>query len=273
MNISICDRNGLYEYLKEHGYYGLDVAFDSFSKRDFILSDEYSNYIMEKYKRISAAGLKVCQTHLSYDTGEDGTVKKFEENVLPALSKEIELTKALNCKVCVLHLSIRENKEVSQKYNIQRLSRLIPVAEKHGVILAIENTYNGESYGDSYISSYEDFMFYMDYFKTPSLGVCLDTGHAVIRKENPVELFKKLEKYIVALHLHTTTENYDLHAIPFTLPYGEKIDWYELYKVISESEYQGTLNFELRPSSKLNDAAKKAYYLLAYETVKTIMNG
>lgn len=101
---------------------------------------------MEKYNRISAAGLKVCQTHLSYDTGEDGTVKKFEENVLPALGKEIELTKAFNCKVCVLHLSIRENKEVSQKYNIQRLSRLIPVAEKHGVILVIENTYNGESY-------------------------------------------------------------------------------------------------------------------------------
>ena len=79
-----------------------------------------------------------------YILGEE--VKKFEEDVLPALSKEIELTKALNCKVCVLHLSIRENKEVSQKYNIQRLSRLIPVAEKHGVILAIENTYNGESY-------------------------------------------------------------------------------------------------------------------------------
>ena len=159
------------------------------------------------------------------------------------------------------------------KYNIQRLLRLIPVAEKHGVVLAIENTYNGESYGDSYISSYEDFMFYMDYFKSPSLGICLDTGHAIIRKENPLELFRRLKKHIVALHLHTTTENYDLHAIPFTLPYGEKIDWYELIKEIADSEYQGTLNFELRPNSKLNDAAKKAYYLLAYETVKTIMNG
>ena len=192
---------------------------------------------------------------------------------MPLLSKQIEMTKVLNCKVCVLHLSIRKNREESQKYNIYRLSKLIPVAEKHGVIIAIENTYNGESYGESYLSSYEDFMFYMDYFKSPSLGICLDTGHAVVRKQNPVELFRKLKKYIVALHLHTTTENYDLHAIPFTLPYGEKIDWFELYNEIAESEYPGTLNFELRPVSKLSEAAKKAYYLLAMETVKTIMNG
>lgn len=273
MNISICDRNGFYKELKEIGYYGLDFAFDSFFKREFILSDEYFDFIMEKYKRISDEGLKVCQTHLTYYSGENGTYKEFEESMIPMLIKEIELTKVLNCKVCVLHLYIGQNREVSHTCNIQLLSKLIPVAEKNGIILAIENTYDGESYGDSYICTYEDFVFYMDYFKTPSLGICLDTGHAVIRKEDPVELFKKLKKHIVALHLHTTTENIDMHAIPFTLPYGEKIDWYELYKEISDSEYPGTFNLELRPSSELNDTAKKAYYLLAYETVKTIMNG
>ena len=273
VNISISDRKCLYEYLKELGYYGLDVPFASGSELDVVLSDEYYNQYVERYKKISDAGLKVCQTHLSYDTKEDGMFERFDEHAFHVLSKQIELTKVLNCKVCVLHLSIRQSREESNKYNVYRLSKLLPVAEKHGVTIAIENTYNGESYGESYISSYEDFMFYMDYFKSPSLGICLDTGHAVVRNQNPVELFKKLEKYIVALHLHTTTENYDLHAIPFTPPYGEKIDRFELYKVISNSSYSGTLNFELRPSMKLSEEAKKAYYLLAMETVKTIMNG
>lgn len=274
MNISISDRNCLYEYLKELGYYGLDVPFESCSKRDFILSDDYYDHIAEKYKRITDSGLKVCQTHLAYDTGEDGAYEWFDEFVFPVLSKQIEMTKVLNCKVCVLHLRVRDNREESYKYNTYRISKLLPVAEKNGVIIAIENTYSGgEAYEESYISSYEDFMYYMDYFKSPSLGICLDTGHAVIRKQNPLELFRKLKKYIVAMHLHTTTENYDLHAMPFTLPYGEKIDWFELYKEISESEYPGTLNFELRPSLELSEAAKKAYYLLAIETAKTIMNG
>ena len=78
MNVSISDRNCLYEYLKELGYYGLDVPFGSSSERDFILSDKYYDYIAEKYKRITDAGLKVCQTHLSYDIGEDGTCERFD---------------------------------------------------------------------------------------------------------------------------------------------------------------------------------------------------
>ena len=44
-----------------------------------------------------------------------------------------------------------------------------------------------------------------------------------------------------------------------------------LYREIMTSEYRGTFNLELKPPSKLNDKAKKAYYLLAYETARTIM--
>ena len=272
MNISICDRNDFYPYLKEIGYYGLDVSFDSFAKRDFILSEEYFDFIADKYERITAAGLSVCQTHLTYYLGRDDiTYQEFEESMLPVVIKEIELTKMLDCKVCVMHPYIGKNKTHSRECNILFLSKLLPFAIKHNVVLAIENTYAGESYGDSYISTYEDFMFYIDHFKTPSLGICLDTGHAVIRKQNPVELFKKLKKYIVALHLHTTTENIDMHAIPYTIPYGEKIEWVALYREIKASEYRGTFNLELKPSSKLSDEAKKAYYLLAYETARTIM--
>lgn len=271
MNISISDKDCFYEYLKELGFYGLDVPFDSFSKRDFILSDEYYGFIMEKYKKITEAGLVVAQTHLTYYLGENGGYTEFEESMLPILVKEIGLTKELNCKVCVLHLYIGENLEESRKANVQLISKLLPVAEENNVTIAIENTYNGECYGDSYIDTYENFMFYMDYFKNPNLGICLDSGHAIIRKQDPVELFKKLEKYIVALHLHTTTENIDMHAIPLTLPYGEKIRWNEFYKLIEASSYKGTFNLELRPSSRLNDKAKKAYYMLAYETVQTII--
>ena len=275
MDISICDKNIFYAYLNEIGYCGLDVPFENFDKKDFILSDEYTEYIVQKSKTISAAGLKVCQTHLTYYPGHikpigNGTYEEFEDYMFPVLAKEIELTKLMDCKVCVLHPYFERDKNGSRSGNIKLISKLLPVAEECGVILAIENIY-GDQYSDAHISTYEDFMFYMDYFKSPYVGICLDVGHSIILKQNPVELFKKLKNYIAALHLHTTVENVDLHAIPYTTSYCEKIDWVELYQEINSSEYAGTLNFELRPPIQLSDEAKKAYYLFAYKTAKTIM--
>lgn len=275
MEISIYDENNFYTYLNEIGYSGLDVSFEDFDKKDFILSDEYTDFILEKSKKILDAGLKVCQTHLTYYPGHlepigNGTYEEFEDYMLPILVKEIKLTKLMNCKVCVIHPYFESNKIGSRSGNIKLISKLLPVAEECGVILAIENIY-GNKYADAHISTYEDFMFYMDYFKSSFVGICLDTGHSIILKQNPVELFKKLKDYVVALHLHTTVENIDLHAIPYTMSYGEKIDWVELYKEIINSEYSGTFNFELIPPLKISDEAKKAYYLFAYKTAKTIM--
>lgn len=275
MDISICDNNVLYPYLNEIGYCGLDVPFEAFDKKDFILRDEYTDFILKKSRRISSAGLKVCQTHLTYYPGHikpigNGTYEKFEDYMLPIFLKEIKLTKLMNCKVCVIHPYFENDKIGSRSGNIKLLSKLLPVAEEYGVILAIENVY-GNKYSDAHISTYEDFMFYMDCFKSPFLGICLDTGHAVILKQNPVELFKKLKDRIAALHLHTTAGNVDLHSIPYMTSYCENIDWIELYKEIINSEYSGTFNLELRPPQKLSNEAKKAYYLLAYKTAKTIM--
>ena len=106
MNISISDKDCFYEYLKELGFYGLDVPFDSFSKRDFILSDEYYDFIMEKYKQITEAGLVVAQTHLTYYLGENGGYTEFEESMLPILVKEIGLTKITIKPICQRVISI-----------------------------------------------------------------------------------------------------------------------------------------------------------------------
>lgn len=274
MNISISDKNNFYTYLSEIGYYGLDVPFEDFDKKEYILSDEYTDYITKKAESIANAGLKVCQTHLTYYPGHlkplgNGTYEEFEDYMLPILIREIELAKLMNCKVCVLHPYFEADKTASRLGNIKLLSKLLSAAKECGVIVAMENIY-GDDYIDAHISTYEDFMFYMDHFKDPSLGICLDTGHAIILKQNPVDLFKKLKKYIVGLHLHTTIDTIDLHAIPYTVPYGEP-NWKELYNEMINSEYPGTLNFELTPHRNLSDEAKKAYYLLAYKTAKTIM--
>lgn len=276
MEISISDKGIFYPYLKEIGYCGLDVSFGSFDKKEWILSEEYTNHIRQKFQSITDAGLMVCQTHLTYYPGHipplgNGSYQDFEEYMLPMLIKEIELTALMHCGVTVLHPYFEKDKAATRQGNIQLLSKLLPFAKKHKVILAIENIF-AFNHNDAHLSTPEDWMFYIDHFQSPYLGICLDTGHAVILKQNPVALFRELKDHIVALHLHTATANIDMHAVPYTTSYGEQIDWDALYQEIMTSPYSGTFNLELGPSSKVSDAAKKAYYLFAYETAKTIID-
>ena len=86
MKISISDKNNFYPYLNEVGYYGLDVPFEDFDKKEFILSDEYTDIIAKKAESIADAGLKVCQTHLTYYPGHlkpigNGSYEEFEERL------------------------------------------------------------------------------------------------------------------------------------------------------------------------------------------------
>ncbi len=275
MNISIIDKRRFYEYLKELGYHGLDVSFDYFTAKEHMLSAAYTDEIQARYQKITDSGLTVCQTHLSYFSGTmipigDGTYAAFEDYMLPLLKRQIELTAQMNCKVCVLHPYFEEDREKTLAGNLQLISKLLPVAEQNKVVLAIENVYLGY-FREAHISTTEDFMFYIDHFKNPYLGICLDTGHTIVLKQNPVAMFRELKDHIAALHLHTTWDGTDMHMLPYAMGCYEKIDWNAFYQEMLHSNYSGTFNLEVSPDDKLSDEAKKAYYLLAYETVKSIM--
>ena len=275
MNISIKANEKFYKDLKEIGFYGIDFPFGAFSDREKLLSKEFEDSIAEKSEKIKSYGLKVCQTHLTYYPGHlepigDGTYKAFEEYMLPIFEKQLELTKKLGCDTAVIHLYFEKDREKSRAGNIELLKKLLIVAEKNGVALAIENIY-GPNYSDAHLSTKDDLLYYINYFKNPHLGICLDTGHAVIRGENPVFLLKSLYKHIVALHIHTTVPNMDLHAVPYCVSYGEQIDWEEFVNILKDNGYKKSFNLEIVCPSRFNDKAFLNFYRFAYEAVKSII--
>ena len=275
MKIAIRDNEKFYSFFSETGFYGIDVEFEDYRKKDYILSNDYTRAIEEKRKIIEGAGLKICQTHLTYYPGHlppigNGTYQDYEAYMLKILKKEIQLTNVLGCKVCAIHLYFEEDKEKSRDGNIALLSNLLPVAEKYNVVIAIENIY-AKNYCDAHLSDSDDLLFYIDYFKNENLKICFDTGHAIICGQNPVEMFKKIKKHVAALHLHTTVKNIDLHSLPYCISYGEIINWDELYKEIVNSGYRGAFNMEVEPPDKIGLSGEKAYYLLAYEIAKNIV--
>ena len=275
MNISIKANEKFYKDLKEIGFYGVDVPFGDFSDRENLLSKEFEDLIAEKYQKIKSYGLKVCQTHLTYYPGHlapigDGTYKSSEDYMLPIFEKQIELTKNLSCDTAVIHLYFEKDREKSRAGNIELLKKLLIVAEENGVTIAIENIY-GPDYSDAHLSTKDDLLYYINYFNNPYLGICLDTGHAVIRGENPVLLLKSLYNHIAALHIHTTVPNMDLHAVPYCVSYGERIDWEEFVEILKDNGYKKSFNLEIVCPGRFSDKAILNFYGFAYEATRSII--
>lgn len=278
MNISAEFNGGKnYDYMfgkmKEIGYYGLDMSVGA----ENILSDEFTKTIREKYKSIKNHGLEVCQTHLAYHPGHlphigDGTYKAYEEVMLPKFIRGIELSGELNARTAVIHLYDHETREESRKGNIELISKLIPHLEKNNVILSIENIFgDGDNTSDIYLSTAEDLLYYTDYFESPYVGACLDTGHALLRGQNPVEMLKKISNNLTALHINTNSGDHDLHCVPYCVSYMESVDWEEFVKVLKTIDYKGSFNMELNVPAKLNDKARLAFFTMAYEVANDLL--
>ena len=269
MKASISVRNGitLCPFIAAAGFESIDFGFDSFNNRDEILMDDYANKILENYELIKQYGLSVSQVHLTYYPGHykpigNGTYEAFEEQILPILIKELEITSKINCDRAVIHLYFEDDINNSRRGNIALISKLLPYLEKYKITLCIEDIY-GPSSSPVHLSTVEELLFYTDYFNSDYVGICLDTGHAMILGQDPIAMAEALGSKIKALHVHTTYDIRDRHLLP--LSEGNKVDWYKFYKILSNSKYSGTFNFEAHCPKESDDKQKEEFYKTAYQ--------
>lgn len=257
------------------GYAGFDYSFPAAQSNAYILSDEHTQGIERLKRDTHAHGIRVCQTHLTYPFGtvfEQGNYEEYEEYMLPLLIREIELTAASDCTTAVLHpYYCEQDRENTRQGNIRLISKLLPTLEKTGVVLSLENIY-GPSYHDVGLTTAEDLLYYVEYFDSPYVGVCLDTGHAVTLGQDPVKMLQLIGNRLTALHVHTTIPGRDLHAIPYCVNYYEQIDWDAFWSTLCSTDYKGTFNLEVKPLHKMCKDGVQTYYRLAYEVVQGIMN-
>ena len=274
MLISIKDprEDELFPELKRIGYDGIDVKLSVWENRELILSREFEASIMEKYQRAYDAGLKVCQTHLTYYPGHlpplgDGSYEAFEEYMLPIFVRGIELTAKMNCGVAVIHLYFEESKEKSRAGNLKLIEKLLPVLKKNNVILAMENIY-GPKYGEANLSCAEDMLYYTEHFKSEHLGVCLDTGHAVTRGQDPVDMLIKLGSSVKALHVHSNFKGADLHLPPTMI---NNVDFKKFCEVLREIGFTGAFNMEISPPKTMDPNTRILFYAMSNGIAKGLL--
>ena len=116
------------------------------------------------------------------------------------------------------------------------IRKMIPLAEKLKVIIAVEEVWN------KFLLSPLEFARYVDEFQSPWVRAYFDVGNVVIHAY-PQDWIRTLGKRIVKLHIKDFTFK-DRTARFVNLREGE-IDWPEVHKALQEIGYSGSATVEL----------------------------
>jgi len=277
MNITVkdCDPQ-YYEGLKEMGYHGLDFSFGSYSQRDMLLSPEYAKQVLAKKAAMDRAGLELSQVHITYRSSGNlpeggGNYEDYEAYLLPLYQHQLRQTMELGCHVAVFHPYYELGREENtRRGNLILFEKLMPLLEEGQIVLALENIY-GPRCSHAYHSTAEDLLYYTERFDSPNLGICLDSGHAVLREQDPVEMLKAVAHRLKAVHLHTVLPGVDLHTVPYFTGPLEKIDWKTFGAELKKTPYTGPFNMELKAPAALSREAALLYYRTAVTVARDIL--
>jgi sugar phosphate isomerase/epimerase len=137
------------------------------------------------------------------------------KEIVRAHREFIEISAAMGSLTYTVHLGDDQAGQTRQEMQGRArkcIDELLPVAENTGTKIAMENmiSYDHSEYLAALAAEYDN----------PSLGLCLDTGHAHV-KEGLKKAVDNMAPYLVTCHLHDNDGNGDQHYPPTR----GSIDW------------------------------------------------
>jgi len=128
--------------------------------------------------------------------------------------------------------------EEAWKNSTARIKELLPVAEKAGVIIAVENVWN------KFLLSPMEMARYVDQFQSPWLKTYLDLGNMALFGF-PQDWIRTLGKKRIA-KLHLKDFAFKQRVAEFKDLREGEIDWKEVHAALLEISYEGLATVELR---------------------------
>jgi sugar phosphate isomerase/epimerase len=167
------------------------------------------------------------------------------------IRQTLDLAAVLPFRQLIVHVGVPDNQAARDDNDTaaarRSLEQLIPMAEAHGVELALEVMANRLSTPDALVELVEDVL------DTPACGVCLDVGHARLLGD-PVDAIETASGHIIGAHVHDTRGARDEHLVP----YDGSIDWTRTLLAFQKVGYTGPWTFELSPGPAAAILAKAA---------------
>jgi sugar phosphate isomerase/epimerase len=167
----------------------------------------------------------------------------------------------------------RSHRSMLLRENANFLHRILPVAEQVEVGIALENMMDGRPRDGVqrkvYGSTPEELAEIVDSVNHPLVGVCWDTGHALIQGLDQRNALSVIGSRLKATHIQ---DNDGLTSSHY-LPYHGVTDWDEIMHALRDIQYDGAFAFEAHRAirslpdelrdSALRHAALLGNYLLS----------
>ena len=141
------------------------------------------------------------------------------------------------------------------KRSVAQIHKLIPLAARLKVIIAVEEVWN------KFLQSPLEFARYVDQFKSPWVRAYFDVGNVVI-SGYPQDWIRTLGKRIVKLHLKDF--KFQKRVAEFVPLREGEIDWKEVHKALAEIGYKGSATVELSGGDEayLRDVVRRVDLIL-----------
>lgn len=156
----------------------------------------------------------------------------------------------------VMHLNDGVNPPAPNRQGLKSMGKLVQVAEKLQITIAIENTRRSD-----YIS------YVLRSIQSNYLGFCFDSSHHRLTNKENYQLLKDYGDRLVATHISDNDGIEDRHW----LPGNGIIDWAEVSRYFPKA-YDGCLTLEVCPTVEERKASPQEFLKEAYQKVSDVQN-
>lgn len=164
--------------------------------------DDEADFLERTKENLKAHGMEMPMLCCSPDfTQPDPALLQKE---IEREKRMIEITAFLGGKFCRV-LSGQRRPELSREAGIEQVVRvitaLLPFAERHGVILSMENHYKDNYWTyPEFAQKQEIFVEIVNRISSPWFGVNYDPSNAILAGEDPIELLEAVKHRVVSMH-------------------------------------------------------------------------
>lgn len=226
------------------GFPCIDVSL--FTHIPFLYEDGWKEVAQEMRRKANARGVTFNQAHAPFGGGYD----HYTTVLVPKFPRVFEFCEVMGISQIVVHPLQRGryygHEQELFDLNMDFYRSLIPLSEKHGVKICIENMWQSHPVThricDDVCANPHELAAYYDTLNDPEhFTVCLDIGHVALCGREPEDAIRILgHDRLGALHVHDVDYVSDLHQLPGLA----RINWDAVLRALADIRYKGDFTLE-----------------------------